>query len=372
MTFLEKCLASSELHTRKEVGGSDNIAHIHDTSMMNYAEGDIDRIESSSVLVTGGAGFIGSNLVEELIRLGTRKIFVIDNLALEKIGGRQRGLYILNKYQGRFKLIVEDVSNYQFMLNFFKREGVDYVFNLAILPLPLALKRPSYVFNKNVRIASTLAELQRKDLFETLIHFSSSEVYGSAVHVPMREDHPLQPSTSYGASKAAQDLLLLSYHNNYGNDVRIIRPFNNIGPGQNDFSYSAVVPRTIRRILMGKEPEIFGDGYQTRDFIFVKDTCSAAIKMAFNDSLKGQVINIASGKETRIKDLVDAICKLMGYNGKITYRPPRPGDVRRHYADITKARKLLKFKPETSLEDALRITINWYREVWQKEEGIER
>jgi len=265
-------------------------------------------------------------------------------------------------------LIVGDVSNYSFMFDFFKREEIDYVFNLAVLPLPLALKRPSYVFNKNVKIASTLVELQRKDLFKTLIHFSSSEAYGSAIHVPMREDHPLQPSTSYGASKAAQDLLLLSYYNNFGNDVRIIRPFNNIGPAQNDFSYSAVVPRTIRRILMGKAPEIFGDGLQTRDFIYVKDTFKAAIKIAFNDSLKGKVINIASGKETTVKDLINNICKLMGYNGRILYKPPRPGDVRRHYADITKARELLSFEPETSLEDALRIVINWYREIWQKED----
>jgi UDP-glucose 4-epimerase len=333
---------------------------------------EIEKLVSSSVLVTGGAGFIGSNLVEELVKLNVRKIFVIDNFSLEKMGGKQRGLYILNKYRDKFQLIVGDVSNYSFMLDFFKSEDIVYVFNLAILPLPVALKRPSYVFNKNTKIASTLAEMQRKDLFKTLVHFSSSEAYGSAVRVPMHEEHPLQPSTSYGASKAAQDLLLLSYYNNFGNDVRIIRPFNNIGPGQNDFSYSAVVPRTIRRILMGKEPEIFGDGLQTRDFIYVKDTCKAAIKMALNDSLKGQVINIASGKETTIKDLINSICKLMGYDVKIVFRPSRPGDVRRHYADITKARELLSFEPETSLEDALRIVINWYREIWQKEGGAQR
>jgi len=292
---------------------------------MDYPEATIDKIKLSSVLVTGGAGFIGSNLVEELIKLNIRKIFVIDNFLLGKIGGKQRGLNILNKYQDMFKLIVGDVSNYSFMLDFFKREEIDYVFNLAVLPLPLALKRPSYVFNKNVKIASTLAELQRKDLFKTLVHFSSSEVYGSAVYVPMREEHPLQPSTSYGASKAAQDLLLLSYYNNFGNDVRIIRPFNNIGPGQNDFSYSAVVPRTIKRILMGKEPEIFGDGLQTRDFIYVKDTCKAAIKMVLNELLKGQVINIASGKEITVKDLINSICRLMGYNGRIVYLPPVQG-----------------------------------------------
>ncbi len=328
------------------------------------SEKELEWLRSLSVLVTGGAGFIGSNLVEDLIRLGVKSVFVIDNLSLEKIGGVQRGLRSLSRYKDKFRMVIGDVADYSFMREFFKKEEIDIVFNLAILPLPLALRRPMLVFNQNVKIASTLAELQRRDYFRTLVHFSSSEAYGSAVQVPMSEEHPLKPSTSYGASKAAQDLLLLSYYGNFGTDVRIIRPFNNIGPNQNDFSYSAVVPRTIRRILSGKKPIIYGDGLQTRDFIYVKDTCIAAIKMALNDSLKGEVLNIASGKETTIKDLILMISRLMGYNGEIMYRPPRPGDIRRHFADITKARKLLGFEPKTSLEEALSITINWYKGVY--------
>ncbi|MGC8988230.1 dTDP-glucose 4,6-dehydratase [Infirmifilum sp.] len=328
---------------------------------------EIEELRLSSILVTGGAGFIGSNLVEDLIKLGVTRIFVIDNLILEKIGGVQRGLQSLTRFKDKFTMIIGDVTNYGFMKEFFKREEIDIVFNLAILPLPLALRRPKFVFDQNVKIASTLAELQRRDLFRTLVHFSSSEAYGSAVRVPMSEEHPLQPSTSYGASKAAQDLLLLSYHKNFGTDVRIIRPFNNIGPSQNDFAYSAVVPRTIRRILSGKKPVIYGDGLQTRDFIYVKDTCEAAMKIAMSESLKGQVLNIASGRETTIRDLIHTICRLMGYTGEILYRPPRPGDVRRHFADITKARKLLGFEPKTSLEEALRIIIYWYKSIYYSE-----
>jgi UDP-glucose 4-epimerase len=255
------------------------------------------------------------------------------------------------------------------MRDLLKKEEVDIVLDLAILPLPFALKKPKYVFDKNVEIVSTLAELQRLDLFKRLVHFSSSEVYGSAQRTPMSEEHPLRPSTSYGASKAAQDLLLISYYLNFGIDVRIIRPFNNIGPNQNDFSYSAVVPRTIRRILTGKKPEVFGDGLQTRDFIYVKDTCIAALKIAASDFLKGETLNIASGKETTIKELISMICKLMGYRGEIIYKPPRPGDVRRHYADISKAKKLISFKPRVSLEDALRIVINWYVSYIVKQGG---
>ncbi|MEM4489170.1 MAG: GDP-mannose 4,6-dehydratase [Desulfurococcaceae archaeon] len=326
-----------------------------------------EYVLEGNVLVTGGAGFIGSNLTRKLVSVTSGNIIVIDNLSLKAIGGRQYGLELLNDMpKSKCKLIVGDASNFSLMKEIIKKENISIVFNLAILPLPLALKKPKYVFDKNVKIASTLAELLRREYYDTLVHFSSSEVYGSAKYVPMDENHPLEPSTAYGASKAAQDLLLLSYYITYGVDVRIIRPFNNIGPAQNDFSYSAVVPRTIKRILEGKPPEIFGDGLQTRDFIYVEDTCEAAIRMAKSSYLKGQVVNIASGRETKIKDLVAKICKIMGYTGRIVYRPPRPGDIRRHCASIAKATELLQFKPKYSLEEALAKTIDFYKDVYKK------
>ncbi|MEM4569829.1 MAG: GDP-mannose 4,6-dehydratase [Desulfurococcaceae archaeon] len=319
-----------------------------------------------NILVTGGAGFIGSNLTRKLVNVTIGNIVVIDNLALKAIGGRQYGLMLLKDIpENKYKLIVEDASNFSKMKEIIRKENISIVFNLAILPLPLALKKPKYVFDKNTRIASTLAELLRKEYYDVLIHFSSSEVYGSAKYVPMDENHPLEPSTAYGASKAAQDLLLLSYYMTYGVDVRIIRPFNNIGPAQNDFSYSAVVPRTIRRILEGKAPEIYGDGLQTRDFIYVEDTCEAAIRMAKLSHLKGQVVNIASGRETKIKDLIMKICEMMNYSGRIIYRPPRPGDIRRHFASIAKANELLQFRPKYSLEEALAKTIDFYKSVYK-------
>jgi len=329
--------------------------------MSSHKEVNLD----GNILITGGAGFIGSNLAKKLVNITHGNIIIVDNLSLKKVGGRQHGLILLkNLPKDRCKLIIEDASNLGKMEEIIRDEKIDIVYNLAILPLPLALRKPKYVFDKNVKIASVLAELLRKDYYKTLIHFSSSEVYGSAKYVPMDESHPLEPSTSYGASKAAQDLLLLSYYMTYGIDVRIIRPFNNVGVGQNDFSYSAVIPRTIRRILEGKPPEIYGDGLQTRDFIHVEDTCEAAILIAERKDLKGEVINIASGKETRIKDLIYTICELMKYNGKIVYKPPRPGDVRRHCADISKAKRLLNFRPMRSLRDALTEVINFYRQLY--------
>ncbi|PLJ76899.1 MAG: hypothetical protein B7L53_09295 [Thermofilum sp. NZ13] len=318
-----------------------------------------------TILVTGGAGFIGSNLVKKLIEHSCKKIIIVDNLILKKMGGNQWGLEILKSLPAeRYKLIIADASDYAKMAEIIRSEHIDLVFNLAILPLPVSLKQPKLVYDTNVRIASVFAELLRRDYYSTLIHFSSSEVYGSAKYVPMDENHPLEPSTAYGASKASQDLLLLSYYMTYGIDVRIIRPFNNVGPAQNDFSYSAVIPRTIRRILEGKPPEIYGDGLQTRDFIHVEDTCEAAISIAKCDRLKGEAINIASGRETRIKDLIYMIAKLLGYTGKIIHKPPRPGDVRRHCADIGKARRLLGFQPKRSLEDAIKDAIRFYKEVY--------
>lgn len=314
----------------------------------------------SSIVVTGGAGFIGSNLVKELSQFRPKKLIVVDNFLLESNTGKQRGLDVLKDITYPFRMIRGDAANYKFMQNIMSENEVDIVFDLAILGLPLALERPREVFDTNVGIASTLCELIRNDFYKVLIHFSSSEVFGSGIYVPMDEEHPLKPSTSYGASKCSQDLLALSYYNTYGTDVRIIRPFNNIGKGQNDLSYSAVVPRTIRRILSGDPPVIFGDGLQTRDFVFVSETCRCAIEIACRNDLKGEVINIGSGKETRIVDLVTKICQVMRYRGQILYEPARPGDLRRHWADTKKAQRLLDFSPTVSLEDAVRTVVEWY------------
>jgi len=325
--------------------------------MCIYKEKEI--INESNILITGGAGFIGSNLAKVLTKYKPKKIVVVDNLALMKYTGTQRGIIIINSLPD-VKFFEGSAADEEFMYSLLKNEKIDVIFNLAILPLPLALIEPKVVFENNVKIMSVLCEFLRKDLYNRLIHFSSSEVYGSALYVPMDEEHPLKPSTSYGASKASQDLLGLSYYLTYGIDIRILRPFNNIGPGQNDLSYSAVVPRTIRRILNHEPPEIFGDGMQTRDFIYVEDTCEAAIKTMCMENIKGEVINIGSGKETKIVGLIKKICELMNYNGEILYKPPRPGDIRRHYADISKAKALLGFNPKINLEEALKRTIEWY------------
>ncbi|MEM2914344.1 MAG: NAD-dependent epimerase/dehydratase family protein, partial [Candidatus Bathyarchaeia archaeon] len=221
-------------------------------------------ITGKNALVVGGAGFIGSWIVEKMATYEPEKIIVIDNLFL----GKEENLDEAKKHLGnRLKFFKCDATNYDMLKEILWREGpIDVVFNTAVKPLLVSFVDPVDVFRTSSEIVLNLLELQRKGYFDVLIHFSSSEAYGSAQYVPMDEKHALNPTTPYGAAKAATDLLALSYFITFGNDVRIIRPFNNYGPRQNEKTYAGVIPTTIKRILSGQPPIIFGDGEQNRDF----------------------------------------------------------------------------------------------------------
>jgi len=315
-------------------------------------------LESKTVLVTGGAGFIGSWIIDRIALHNPEKVIVVDNFFLGKMENLGEAE---NRIGSRLKVHKCDAVNSEALKNIFMKEGqVDVVFNLAVKPLFVSFVDPEGTFCTPVRIAMNLLELQTNRFFETLIHVSSSEVYGSAQYVPMDEKHPLKPTTPYGAGKAAADHLVVSYSISYGNEVAIIRPFNTFGPRQNEKAYAGVVPTTIMKILDGKPPVIFGDGEQTRDFTYVEDTAEATIKIYEAKDTRGKIINIGKGKETSINVLVRTIMKIMGYESEAVYDKPRPADVRRHCADITLARKLIGFNPNTSLEEGLQKTIAWY------------
>lgn len=316
------------------------------------------RLARKTALVTGGAGFIGSWVVDKIALHKPEKIVVVDNFFL----GKMENLDEAKKSVGSILKIHNcDATKQEALKNIMMKEGqVDVVFNLAVEPLFVSFVDPVSVFSTSVRIATNLLELQRNGLFRTLIHFSSSEAYGSAQCVPMDEKHPLKPTTPYGAGKAAADHLVISYSMSYGNDIAIIRPFNNFGPRQNEKTYAGVVPTTIRKILDGEPPVIFGDGNQTRDFTYVEDTAEAAVKICETKETRGKVINIGRGKETSINELIHAIAKIMSYDGEIVYDKPRAADVRRHLADVTLAKKLIGFRPTVSLEEGLHRTVAWY------------
>jgi UDP-glucose 4-epimerase len=317
------------------------------------------QFKNKTIVVTGGAGFIGSHLCDSLIDYDPEKLIIIDDFSL----GKERNIKNLRKLEN-FSIHKLDASNYNLMSKLFENEKVDITFNLAVVPLPASLTNPKETIDSNILITSTLCELLLRGKYETLIHTSSSEAYGTAIyeHKPMDENHPTFPRTPYAASKLACDHIVLSYHKTFGIDVAIARPFNAYGPRQNEKSYAGVIPITIHRILRGEAPIIHGDGLQTRDYTYVEDIAETIPRLYEVSSTRGKIVNIASGKEVCIKELILQIMDLMDYSGELIYTDPRPGDVRRHIGDISLARELIGYSPKTDYEEGLRKTIEWYKD----------
>lgn len=307
------------------------------------------NLKNKSVLVTGGAGFIGSHLVDKIIKENPKKIIIVDNFYLGKLENIQIE-YV--------KVYIDDASSEKTIQNIITKENVEVIFNLAVVPLSVSLIEPKFGFDENVSITMTMCELLRLEYYETLIHFSSSEVYGTAEYVPMDEKHPLNGITPYAASKVASDILVLSYCRTFGIDASIIRPFNTYGPRQNDKDYAGVIPITMRRIIEHKCPILQGNGQQTRDFSYVTDVVDAAIKIYKCPFSRGMVINIASGEEVTIEEVIRI---LNTENLPLVYKVKRLGDVDRHLADISLAKKLINYYPTISYRNGLEKTKEWYK-----------
>lgn len=315
------------------------------------------NLKNKSILVTGGAGFIGSHLVDRLIKEEPEKLVVVDNFFL----GKESNLQDAKENYSNLKIYNQDASDYERMKEIMENEGIEVVFNLAVVPLPASLTKPRWTFEQNINLALSMCELVRNDYFDTLVHFSSSEAYGTSEYAPMDEKHPLNSTTPYAASKAAEDQLVFSYCRTFGIDATIIRPFNNYGPRQNEGSYAGVIPITIQRILNDEAPVIYGDGKQTRDYLYVTDTANATIDVYNSKSTRGKVLNIASGKEVSIETLVKLIAKYLNCDKPIVYEQERIGDVRRHIANVYLAEDLIDFKPIVGFEEGLKKTVDWYK-----------
>ena len=315
-------------------------------------------LKNKSILVAGGAGFIGSHLIDALIKENPEKITVLSNFFL----GKEENLADAKKNFDKLKIYHGSAADYDVTRRIFENENIDIVYNLAVIPLPASLEDPLGSTLENVKIATNMCELLRKGLFKKLIHFSSSEAYGSARQVPMSEEHPLNPETPYAAAKASGDLIVDSYFRTFKLNTSILRPFNNYGPRQNAGKFAAIIPLFVKKI-MNKEMTltINGDGEQTRDFIYVTDTARAAIEFAKNNNTIGKTINIASGREVSMNYLTELICKEMNFKGKIVYASERPGDVRRHFADISLAKKLINFETKVKFEEGIKLTCDWYK-----------
>ena len=315
-------------------------------------------LKNKSILVAGGAGFIGSHLVDALVKENPEKITVLSNFYL----GKEENLKEAKQIFSYLKIYHGSAADFEVTRRIFENENIDIVYNLAVIPLPASLEDPLGSTIENVKIATNMCEILRKGLFKKLIHFSSSEAYGSAKQVPMNEKHELNPETPYAAAKASGDLIVDSYFRTFKLDTAILRPFNNYGPRQNAGKFAVIIPLFIKKI-MNKEMTltINGDGEQTRDFIYVTDTARAAIEFAKNNNVIGKTINIASGREVSMNYLTELICKEMNFKGKIVHAAERPGDVRRHFADISLAKKLINFETKIKLEEGIKLTCDWYK-----------
>jgi UDP-glucose 4-epimerase len=311
-------------------------------------------IRGSNILVTGGAGFIGSHLTDRLLDEGAAKVVIVDNLFLGKLGNLTDAL-------GRGAVFIRDDAEIEGTLEYIiAGHSIDIVFNCATKALNYSFINPVGAYMTNVRVMANLLELQRAGAFGTLCHFSSSEIYGTAVYEPMDENHPMNPTTTYAAGKAAADIMLHSYVEQYALDAFIVRPFNNYGPRQNsEGPLAGIIPITARRILSGGKPEIHGTGEQSRDFIYVLDTVEAIMKL-YDRLGRGEAVNISTNGQISVNELIGRIAEELDYQGDIVRKEARTADVFCHNASNAKMREFIDFEP-TPFRDGLRETIAWYR-----------
>lgn len=304
------------------------------------------------VVVTGGAGFIGSHLVERVQAEGAASVMVIDDLS---VGSRAN----LDAVGGTWELREGDVRDPVVA----KLAGdADLVFHLAVRNVRASIREPAENLAVNAAGTLEILEAMRHGRRGRFVYVSSSEVYGIPPSGLFSEDALPAPTTVYGAGKLAGELVTLAYHRTYGMPTQVVRPFNNFGPRSHfEGDSGEVIPKFILRALVGEPLVIHGDGDQTRDFMFVQDTARWLVELSRIDGLVGDVVNIGSGRDIRIADLAATILERTGSPSAIVRADPRPGDLPRLCADVTKVRTIVPFGLETSFETGLSVTIDHFR-----------
>jgi UDP-glucose 4-epimerase len=261
-----------------------------------------------------------------------------------------------------FKMIRGSITNKELVAK--ATSDVDAIFHLAAqIHVDRSIIEPRHTFEVNTLGTLNILDAALENNIEPVVYASTSEVYGSAKHVPMDEDHPLNPASPYAASKAAADRLCFSYYNTYKLPVVIVRCFNTYGPRQKGSGYAAAIPKFMRKALSGLPPVIYGDGKQTRDYMYVKDAVKAyKLVLKSYESVLGKAINFGTGKEVSILELAKTILELCGNNSTPVHVAPRAGEVTRLCADIALAEKTLGFTPAYSIKKGLQEFLKWYRE----------
>jgi nucleoside-diphosphate-sugar epimerase len=309
---------------------------------------------ATDFLITGGAGFIGSNVAERLVREG-RSVRVLDNFLTGKRDN-------LRSFQSNAEIIEGDLRSFDDVRR--AVAGVRFVMHIGALPsVPRSVEDPRTAHDINVTGTLNVLVAARDAGCQRVVFSSSSSVYGDLPTLPKREDMPAAPLSPYAAQKVTGEYYGAVFWRLYGVETLSLRYFNVFGPRQDPQSqYAAVVPKFIVRILAGEPPTVYGDGEQSRDFTYIDNVVDANVAACHaNKSALGESFNIACGERFTLLELIDAIGSVTGKVVKPRFEPARPGDVRHSQADIGKAGKLLGWEPRISFRDGLEKTIAWYR-----------
>jgi UDP-glucose 4-epimerase len=316
------------------------------------------------ILITGAAGFLGSHLSEKYVNEG-HIVYGIDNLLNGNLNNVRTLLHRKN-----FKFIHDDIRNKELYSKI--PTDIDVVIHLAAqIHVDRSIVNPEETFDINVSGTMKILEYARMNDINKILFASTSEVYGSAKYVPMNEDHPLAAQHPYGVSKIAADRLCYTYNETYDLGIDIIRCFNFFGPRQKDSGYGGVIAIFINRVLQNKPPIIYGDGNQTRDYMYVDDAVNAYDKVLHSKDNPGKYgINFGTGTEKSVNEIAELTIKYAGAgdNLKAIHVDPRPTEVQRLFADISKAKELLDFTPKIHFEQGISLLMDWYKnyksELW--------
>jgi len=311
-----------------------------------------------SFLVTGGAGFVGSNIVEYLLKYGAKKVRVLDNLST---GYKENLKPFLDN--PTFEFLEGDISKYEDCVKATK--GIDYVSHQAALgSVPRSLSNPMATNEANVSGFLNVICAARENGVKRTVYASSSSVYGDSPKLPKVEHEIGAPLSPYAVSKFTNEQYAHVSYLNYKQEIIGLRYFNIFGPNQSPSgAYAAVIPLFINAILKNQSPFINGDGKQSRDFTFVENAVQANIKALFtkNPNALGEVFNIAFGEEYSLIDLFEMIQKKLSVQVPAVHREERDGDIKHSLADVNRAKQLLDYKAEVNFEKGIEITIDWFK-----------
>jgi UDP-glucose 4-epimerase len=309
----------------------------------------------SKCLVTGGAGFIGSHIVQGLLERGD-EVRVLDNFST----GKEENL---KDFKGEIDLIKGDLREQTDLLKAI--QGIEYIFHqAAFVSVPLSMEDPELCFEVNVNGTIKLLSAAKESGVKRVVLASSAAVYGDNPAVPLTEGAQLDPLSPYAASKRVGEIYTKIYSDLLNLDVVALRYFNVYGPRQNPGSdYAAVIPIFIKKILAGEKPVIYGDGRQSRDFIYIDDIVRANLFAAESIQAAGRVVNICSGTEINLLQLVENLSIIFNREVQPSFEKERPGDIYRSSGDPALARDILEFTPQMDMEAGLRKTVSWMENI---------